>query len=117
MKKTITRVITLSLVAVMLCMALASCGGLSGKYVYKVLGQEAGSFEFKGSKVTYTVLGQEIEGTYEIKDDKISFDFTGDDEDDSNLGSAIDSLTGEVAFEKGDDYIKIAGIKYEKAED
>ena len=44
------KIIALVLVAVMLTMTLASCGGISGKYSAELLGTGV-ELEFKGSKV------------------------------------------------------------------
>ena len=112
------KIISLALVCVLLvgaALALAACGKtLSGKYSYEFLGVEAMSLDFSGNKVSLVIASQEeqaIEGTYEISEnDKgktvISFDFGEED--------AADDFNGELAFEEGDGFIKIAGVKYEK---
>ena len=111
MKKSI-RIIAVALVAVMLCLSLVACGKkLSGTYSAEILGSGA-EYEFKGSKVTVTykalgVVGFEAEGTYKIKDDKITFTFESDDKDAKDYNGTFD-------FEEGDDYIKIGIIKYTK---
>ena len=109
MKKSI-RIIAIAMVAVMLCLALASCGKtLSGKYENDTLNV---TYEFKGSKVTVSYEGHltgkitSVEGKYAIDDDKITFTF--DDEDDA------DNYAGEFAFEETDDGIKIGKIEYKK---
>ena len=114
MKKSV-RILAVAMVAVMLCLTLASCGKtLSGKYEATVLGSGV-ELEFDGKKVTYTakILGAEaasVEGTYEIKDDEITLSFEGDDED-------ADELEGTFDFEEGDDYIKIGEFgKFTKVE-
>ena len=89
--KTMTRVVAVALVAVVMCMMLASCGNtLSGSYsaTYEsegFLGLGKGTYtttyEFKGNKVVrtddVTVGGKTTttvtNGTYEIKDDQIIF--------------------------------------------
>lgn len=116
MKKTAIKVIALTLVAVMACMFLASCGTrISGKYSAEALGTGA-TMEFKGSKVTttYKALGVEVysvEGEYEIKDDKITITYSGDDADKAK------DYAGTFDFEKGDDYIKIGVFKFEEVDD
>jgi uncharacterized lipoprotein YehR (DUF1307 family) len=116
--KKFTKVLALVVVASMLCLILASCGALSGKYEYTEYGITV-AFEFKGKNVTLTLSGygsetNPVKGTYEIKDDKISFDFTNEDYS-AIVNDILEELQGELAFEKGSDYIKIAGQKYTKA--
>ena len=115
----ITRVIALALVIALACLTLASCGGLSGKYEAKAWGTGT-ELEFKGNKVTMTFeivgfSGDPIEGTYKIDGDKISFDFTNEDYDDV-VNNMLEKFQGELSYEKGDDYIKIAGVKYTKVD-
>ena len=117
MKKTIIRIVALSLVAIMVCVALASCGKtLSGTYSNKIdvfgVSSTETVYKFSGKKVTIEVTAGvagfestvDFEGTYKIEDDKITFTFEGD-------GS---EYSGTVPFEKTDDGIKIAGIEYKK---
>ena len=116
MKKSIIRVIALSLIAVMMCFALVSCG-LSGTYKNDgVFGVGATELKFSGSKVTITMGSVEATGTYEINDDKITI--TLDNADDGALTSSdiLILFNGEKDFEKGNDYIKIGGKKYTKAD-
>ncbi len=88
---------------------LASCGKmLNGEYE-NALGV---TLEFSGNKVTrkwdIPLVGTTTrEGTYSIEDSKITITY-GDDEENSG--------TYEFAHgqENGVDFIKIAGIKYEK---
>ena len=108
MKKSI-KVLALVMTAVLLCLTLASCGKtLSGTYTMEIVGSGA-EFEFKGNKVTITtkvagaVVGDPVEGKYSIKDDKITFEFDGDDKNAKTYGGTFD-------FEKGDDYIKIGTL-------
>lgn len=112
MSKNIIRVSALALVIVMLTAVLASCGGPSGTYEAEVLGQGL-SYTFKGSKVTIKVklLGTvtSFEGKYKIDGEEITFTF--EDEDDG-----ADKYSGTMTFEQGDDYIKIGGVKYTKAD-
>ena len=122
MKKSI-RILAVALVAIMLCMTLASCGKkLSGKYSADFLGTGT-TLEFKGKNVTLAVvvLGKEIasvEGPYSIDDDKITFDFVDEDKaEDEDLKAILAEMNGEVSFEEGDGYVKIAGVKYEEVKD
>ena len=119
MKKTVRILALVMALATVLCV-FAACGTtLSGTYASE---EELGSnvtMEFKGKKVTFTfkVLGQELpelEGTYEIKDDEITFEFDEDEIENDILKSMVEEMTESVDFEKGKDYIKIAGVKYEK---
>ena len=79
MKKTL-RIVALAMVAVILCLSLASCGKkISGTYSAEVFGTGV-EYDFKGSKVAITVkaLGAELgsaEGKYSIKDNQITFEF------------------------------------------
>jgi hypothetical protein len=120
MKKTI-RIVALMLVLVMSVCALASCGKkLSGKYEGKleVLGQSVSvTYDFSGSKVDVTkvtnpIIGDSktttIEGEYEIienADETMDIKFTFETADEEIKSGTFD-------FEEGEDYIKIAGIKY-----
>lgn len=107
MKKSI-RILSLAMALLMVAAVLAACGTtLSGTYkTDSLLGSDA-SMKFSGSKVTVTgkVLGGLAETTttykYSIKDDKIIF--TDDDGKETSQ-----------SFEKGDGYIKVGGVKYNK---
>lgn len=105
------KIVALVLVAVMLTMTLASCGTkLSGTYTAEILGTGA-ELEFKGSKVIITpkVLGSSqasVECKYTIKDDKITITPLDDGEETEYDGTSD--------FEKGDDYIKIGIITFNK---
>ncbi len=119
--KKVLKVLSLVMVAAMLCITLASCGKtLSGKYENDATALGTGvvtTYEFSGKKVTLTVetkvagavVGDpiSIEGKYSIDDDKITFEFEGDDEDAKKYSQAVD-------FEEGEDYIKIGIVKFEK---
>lgn len=123
MKKTV-KFVALAMVALMLCLALASCGKtLSGTYEPAatsggILGaitdavNSGVEYTFSGSKVTIetTVLGsvKTFEGKYSIDDDKITFTF--EDED-------AETYDGTVTFEELENgNIKIGGIEYKKVE-
>ena len=109
MKKSVMRISVLALVAVILTVTLASCGGLSGTYESKVLGQGV-SYTFKGNKVIIDVtvlVTLTFEGTYKIKDDKITIEIDSDSEDAAKY-------SGTHSFTKGDGYITIDGVKLTK---
>ena len=120
MKKTVLKVVALMLVAVVFCTALVSCGKtLSGTYEANLIAAEV-SYKFSGSKVTVTIdpiIGDDtvLEGKYEIDEDagEIKFTFEGDSEDAETYGGTQKFAEGE---EDGKAYIKLSGIKYEKAE-
>lgn len=115
MKKTISAILVCVLL-VGCIFTLASCGKtLSGKYsadlsVLGVYTYEFGAF----GKVTRTIdpfVGNDtttVEGEYKISDDGSKITLTFNDE-----ANTYDLSTG---TEDGVDYIKIDGVKYEKAE-
>lgn len=121
MKKTVSAVLaTVLLVCTLL--TLVSCSGmLTGKYKAEVdllIGTSSVTYEFSPlGKVTVTTnsLGKETvqEGKYELNDaaDKITFTF--ENEDGVKESNTYDFAQGE---ENGVKYVKIAMIKYEKAE-
>lgn len=105
------KIVALVLVAVILTMTLASCGGISGTYSAEILGSGV-EYKFSGSKVTITPkllggYGTPVEAKYKIKDNKITI--TVEDDEGSEYGGTYD-------FEKGDDYIKIGAVTYKKAD-
>ena len=125
MKKSI-RIVSVVVLALMLCLSLTSCFGnkLSGKYEVEVGGDLSGytaTYEFSGSKVEVTkktkLLGSTdttvIEGTYEItgEDDdlEITFTFEEEDEDIKSKSYTFEEL------ENGN--IKIGLVEYKKVED
>ncbi len=109
MKKTI-RILALALVLVMSLSLLASCGSrLSGTYK-DALGLT--EWEFKGSKLTISVFGQEIEAKYKIKGDEITITYSDDAIE--ALGIDEDDLTKTCSFEKDGDTIIIDGEKLQK---
>ena len=125
-----TRVVAVALVAVVMCMMLASCGNtLSGSYsaTYEsngIFGLGKGTYtttyEFKGNKVVrtddVTVGGSTTttvtNGTYEIKDDQIIFTWDKNVETNENGDSVVS--TNKYEFSKGDDFIYIGDTKYNK---
>ena len=127
--KTMTRVVAVALVAVMMCVVLASCSAISGSYsrTYEsegLFGWGAGSYkttyEFSGknvTKITDATIGSKTEtttqtGTYELTDDgKIVFTW----DKDVQTGDGQSSVSKETyTFDKGDNFILIDGNKYEK---
>ncbi len=123
MKRSV-KILALVMAALMICLALTACGKkLSGKYSADVLGTGT-TMTFDGSNVkiaiTVTLLGEvaSVDAKYEIKDDKISFDIADEEEVSNDLAKrVISSLEEPVSFEEGEDYIKIAGVKYNKVAD
>lgn len=120
--KTMLKIMAVALVAVMMCTVLASCANtLNGKYtgtMKVVLVDVKYTYEFKGNNVTVTtetpVFGTTIvysqTGTYEIKDDQITFTWSEGEEKD---GATVVE-TGPYKFEKGSDYIKIGDMTLTK---
>lgn len=112
---------------VVMMLSLVACGSkLSGTYVSK---GEYITYEFSGSNVTLTLKSLiktiKIEGTYEIKDDKITFNMEEDDSGLIDIISGIESLlkieglsdaltNGTHDFEKTDDGIKIGELELTK---
>ena len=124
MKNTMIKLLAVALVALMLVATLVSCGkSLSGAYSSKIelLGQSWDvTYTFKGSKVEAvskaTLLGkvttEESVGKYEIIENadgslEIEIDF----EDENSL-----FRDGTYTLDKGEDYIKIGGVQYNKVE-
>ena len=110
------KVISSLLVCVMLLscvLVLASCEKtLAGTYEGTGFGFTT-SYTFKGDDVNikYSAGGfsYSFDGKYEIKDNKITITFEGDNE-------KANSLEGTFDFEEGDGYIKIGLVKYTKAD-
>ena len=126
--KKLVRILSLTLVAVMLCATLASCGKVSGAYVCDATAFGSGvkvTYDFGAfKKVTATVeaslLGQTetktYEGKYEIteKDDgKMEITFTFDDENDD---TKTYGGTQSFSIDKENDTIKIGLVTYKKVE-
>ncbi len=105
------KIISASLVCLLLVgmvLVLASCGNkLSGTYEGPI-----STYEFKRNGDFVRKSGAvSVSGTYEIEENDdgdltITF-FYGEDEDDDKDGIP-------QSFEKGDDFIRISGVKYEK---
>ena len=113
--KTMLKIVAVTLLAVMMCTMLASCTTISGKYsgsMKVLLVYVKYTYEFKGNNVTLTTttpvpfIGDIVNtqtGTYEIKDDQITF--TWDTSENKDGATVVES--GPFKFEKGSDYIKI----------
>ena len=126
MKKTFVRIVALSLIAVMMVCALASCAKtISGTYEMKadaVVASYTATYTFSGKKVTAVkttgIAGfektTELKGTYEITEDddgELQITLKFETEDDDVKSGTFPFSEGE---EDGVKYIKIAGIKYNK---
>lgn len=119
MKKTLVRVLTLTLVAAMLVTMLVSCGGVpAGEYVAgdTSITKTYTKYTFKGSNVTAEVyvLGKKqdasFEGKYKVKDGEITFTY---EDKDGN-----EKTTDPVAYKENEDgSIEIGVIKFTKVED
>ena len=117
MKKTL-RIVALTMVAIMLCLCLASCGKtLSGEYYMgdKSITKSYTTYTFKGSKVTVEVflLGNKVgdesfEGKYEIKDDEIKITYENAEGEEKTLTQSFEELE--------DGSIKIGVLTYKKAD-
>ena len=110
------------LVVVMMLSMVACAKKLKGTYEAEIdikVMKYTATYEFSGSKVTAvkkttTILGTvdtlTLEGTYEIAENsdgtkEITLNFTTSDEE---------IKSGTYTFEEGEDYIKIAGVQYNK---
>ena len=118
MKKSI-KLLALTLAVVLLCASLVACGKkLSGKYSADFLGTGT-TLTFDGKNVaigiTVAFIGEvaSLNATYEIKDDKITFDIA----DESTVTNAlakqvIAALEQPQAFSEGENTITIGGVTY-----
>ena len=123
--KKVVRILALTLVAVTLCAALASCSKISGKYSAELnlgVAKSKVTYDFGiFGKVKVTVTGEAVlvgsstttyEGKYKITkndDDTKTITFTFEDED-------ANTYKGDHSFavDKENDAIKIDGISYTK---
>ncbi|MBQ2773497.1 MAG: hypothetical protein IJF45_04030 [Clostridia bacterium] len=116
--KKFARILALTLVAVMLCATLASCGGVaSGDYYAgeKDTTKTYTMYSFSGNKVTFTsyLLGNKVdsatlEGKYKVDGDEIIFTWVDADGKET---------TDTKAFAENEDgSIKIALVTYKKIE-
>ena len=123
MKKTIIKILALTLVAVMACAVLVSCGGPSGEYTGKVY-----TLKFSGSDVTVSWKGlfdtYSMTGTFEMgKDDDgnktISFEWPEGESymDDAVYGTAKLFFGENLKYNEGSDdngkYIEISGARFD----
>ena len=116
MKRILSIVLALAVLATM-CLAFASCGKLSGTYKNNgFLGFAATELTFKGNKITIEMGSVTAEGTYKIKDNKITIEIEDENEDAASWSDILKIFNGEHDFEKGDDYIEIADRKYNKVD-
>ena len=129
MKKIISIALALCLVIGVMC-ALTSCGAIAGGTynVEGLSGLEATQFKVSGSKMIYTIEEDDtkIDFTfkYEVKEDKITVTYEGNnyEGDNSLVKFAVATaevalkaaLGGEKTFEKGDGYFKIGAVKFVK---
>ena len=127
--KSMMKILAASLVLVMMCAMLASCGNtLSGSYsrTYEsegIVGLFAGSYtetyDFSGKKVTKTIdvtSGSKTDsttftGVYELQEDKIVITWDKDVETGDGQSSTTKST---YDFAKGDGFILIDGRQYDK---
>ena len=120
MKKSIIKVFALALVAIIVCLAFASCAKtISGKYRAEVnvgIAKYTVTYEFKGKNVeavrkATTIVGTSdtvtVKGTYEINDEGNEITFTWESEDDVVKG-------GTYTFEETENGIKIGLAEYKK---
>ena len=115
--KKITKILALAMILAIACITLASCAKISGTYENNgFFGLGSTELTFKGSKITVEMGDVKAEGTYKIDEDKITIEFPDENEDDLTWSDLFKLLNGEHDFEKGDDYIKIGGTKYTKAD-
>ena len=115
--KKFARIMSLALVAVMLCATLASCGGIaSGEYVNgdTEITKSYSKYTFSGSKFTVEVYlaGNKVtdssfEGKYKVKDGEITFTWEN---------AEGEEKTSTATFEETDDGIKIGPLTYKKVE-
>ena len=116
--KKFARILALTLVAVMLCATLASCGGVaSGDYYFgdKDTIKTYTMYSFSGNKVTFSsyVVGEKIdsatrEGKYKVDGDEIIFTWTD--------AEGKESTDTQSFAENEDGSIKIGLVTYKKIE-
>lgn len=110
MKKILSAVLACALLVGCL-FTLASCGGISGSYTAEVeiLGQGGSTtYDFHGSKVDI-ITKTKILGNVNTETVEASYKVDGEE-----IIITIDEKSSTYTFEKGDGYIKIAGIQYTK---
>ena len=102
MKRVLSIVLALAVLATM-CLAFASCG-VSGTYEGALA-----DITFDGKNISFEKGGVKADGTYKIKDDKITIEVEA-----KGIANVFKGFEGEHDFEKGKDYIKIDGFTYTK---
>ncbi len=114
MKKS-ARILAVVMAMLMVTLVFASCGNtLSGTYKADLSLAGSLTLEFKGKNVTATYdppIGENtvMEATYEIEDDKITFETAEGDK-----GEWLGKLLGTQDFSKTDDGIKIGIFSFVK---
>lgn len=101
---------------VVICLCAVACAvektTLEGTYSDVQIGTGVTmTFEGDGITLTYSSAGNEVytvSGTYEIEDDTIIIEFTGEDLQKAYI------FAGTKSFEMRDGYIYIDGIRYKK---
>ena len=123
MKRTI-RIVALMLVLVMSVCALASCGKkISGKYEGELdlgVAKATVTYDFSGSKVEITTKTTNILGQVETETEEAKYEITENDDGTMEITFITEKdgkeVENTVAFEEGDDYIKLGIAKYSKVD-
>ena len=115
------KIISTVLVCVLLLgcvLSLGSCSKLLyGKYeLDAAVASVTYDFKITTVEITYELLGQEVtlEGDFKIAENEkgeLEITFTFENEEEAK------EYAGTFSFEKGEDYVKIGGVKYNKVED
>ena len=98
------RTICLVLAALLLVVSLAACGGSKLKGTYVSQGSSVVTYTFDGDTVVMSAFGIEIEGTYHIDGDEITFTYSYFGIEDSETES----------FSRSGDTITIDGLVFVK---
>ena len=117
--KKFASVLSLVLAAAMLCVMLASCGGIKAGTYYcgdKTLTKTYTEYTFKGNKFALTAyaLGNKVgdesfEGTYKVKDGEITFTW--------ETAEGEEKTSTQTFVENEDGSIKIGALTYTLVED
>ncbi len=122
MKKSV-KILALALVAVMMCMALVSCGKkLSGEY--EALDVDLGiykanvTYKFEGDKYEKTTKRTNLLGQVETDTEEGTYEIVTNDDDTMEITlTKKDAEKGEsYTFAEGEDYIQIGLMKLTKVE-
>ena len=104
--KTFKTALSVLLIAVLLTSVLAGCSAGHLKGTYKSTDDLGGSLTFKeDQKVTGELFGITLDGEYEIKDDTITFKYTGP----LGIGATVDksfSKDGKSIWIDGTEFVK-----------